>query len=200
MSPRDPFDELKQTRTSIDPISDETRAAHLLAIDEALANRTVVPLRRRAFTTLRWAAAALVILGVLVPSAVVVAADSLPGDLLYSVKRTAEPLLAVFDDELVARHRIDEVVSLRDQDRPSDRALEDATRAVDDLPLDSPLRDQLTDLRPTTTTTTTTTKAPTPRDKPIPTTSVVSDVSPVDKTITTSTRPRTTRNLDNSKS
>ncbi len=154
MSPRDPFDELRQVRVSIDPISDETRTAHLLAIDEALASRTVVPLRQRAFTALRWAAAALVILGVLIPTAVVVAADSLPGDLLYPVKRAAEPLLAVFDDEVVARHRIDEVVSLRDQERPSDRALEDATRAVDDLPSDSPLRDRLTDLSPTTTTTT----------------------------------------------
>jgi hypothetical protein len=196
MSPRDPFDELKQARVSIDPISDETRTAHLLAIGEALASRTVVPLRQRAFTALRWAAAALVILGVLIPTAVVVAADSLPGDLLYPVKRAAEPLLAVFDDEVVARHRIDEVVSLRDQERPSDRALEDATRAVDDLPLDSPLRDQLTDLSATATTTT---EPPTARTTTLPSTTLVSD-EPTDRTTTspststtTSTQPSTDR-------
>jgi len=189
MSPRDPFDELKQAGTSVHPVSDETRAEHLLAIDEALTGRTVVPLRRRAFTALRWAAAALVILGVLVPSAVVIAADSLPGDALYPIKRAAEPLLAVFDDEVVARHRIDEVVDLRHQDRPSDQAFEDATRAVDNLPPDSPLRDRLTDLNPTTTTT----EVPTPRDTTTTTTSVVSDVPPVDRTTTTSTRPPTDR-------
>ena len=193
MSPRDPFDELRQVRVSIDPISDETRTAHLLAIDEALASRTVVPLRQRAFTALRWAAAALVILGVLIPTAVVVAADSLPGDLLYPVKRAAEPLLAVFDDEVVARHRIDEVVSLRDQERPSDRALEDATRAVDDLPSDSPLRDRLTDLSPTTTTTTfadtdatrTETRTSTTISSPNSTSTTTSSRPPTDRTTTT---------------
>ena len=197
MSPRDPFDELKQARVSINPVSDETRDAHLLAIAGELASRTVVPLRQRASTALRWAAAALVILGVLVPSAVVVAADSLPGDLLYSVKRAAEPLLAVFDDEVVARHRIDEVVSLRDQERPSDRALEDATRAVDDLPLDSPLRNQLTDLSATATTTTN--EPPVARTTTLPSTTLVSD-EPTDRTTTspsisttTSTQPPTDR-------
>jgi hypothetical protein len=62
MSPRDPFDELNQARVSINPVSDETRDAHLLAIDGELASRTVVPLRQRASTALHWAAAALVIL------------------------------------------------------------------------------------------------------------------------------------------
>ncbi len=193
MSPRDPFDELKQARVSMVPISDETRAAHLLAIEEALASRTVVPLRKRAFTALRWAAAALVILGVLVPSAVVAAAGSLPGDLLYPVKRAAEPLLAVFDDEVVARHRIDEVVDLRLQDRPADKALEDATRAVDDLPSDSPLRDRLTDLSPTTTTTTT---SPTFADTDATRTETRTSTtisSPNSTSTTTSSRPPTDR-------
>jgi hypothetical protein len=191
MSPRDPFDELKASEALITPVSGETRAGHLLAIDEALAGRIVVPLRQRASVVLRWAAATVVILGVLLPSAVVVAADSLPGDALYAIKRATEPLLAVFDSEVVARHRIDEVVDLRLQGRSADKALQDATRAVNDLPSDSPLRGRLTDLRATTTTT----QPASPRPTTTPTTAVVSDVPPIDRTTTTptSTLPRPDR-------
>ncbi len=192
MSPRDPLDELKASQASITPVSDETRAGHLLAIDEALADRVVVPFGQRVSVVLRWAAAAVVIAGVLLPSAIVVAADSLPGDALYSVKRATEPLLAVFDSEVVARHRINEVVDLRLQDRPADKALEDATRAVDDLPSDSPLRDQLTDLSPTTTTTTT--PAPADTDATRTKTRTRTTTTPQSSTSTTaSTRPPTDR-------
>ena len=140
MSPRDPFEELSNANPYL---SDETQASHLAAIDAALEARNVVPIKESRFSPMRWVAAAVILVGIGAPSAVVASAGSLPGDLLYPIKQISEPILIRFDAEVVARHRIDEVVKLRARDLPAADVLREAEDAVGRLPLDSPLRDEL---------------------------------------------------------
>ncbi len=95
---------------------------------------------------MRWVAAAVILLGIGAPTVVVASANSLPGDLLYPIKQIVEPILIRFDPEVVARHRIEEVIELRVRNLPTDDVLREAEEAVDRLPSDSPLRDELADL------------------------------------------------------
>lgn len=81
-------------------VAPEVRQRHLREVSAKISS---VPRRRRGF--------ALVLVGaiLLVPLAALAAEDSLPGELLYPVKRILEPVRALFDEEVVAEHRVDEL-------------------------------------------------------------------------------------------
>ncbi len=71
-----------------------------------------------------------------VPGAAVAAEGTKPGDLLYGVKRAGEPVRALFDPDVAARHRLEELAFLLAEDADDelvDRALEDARAAAGDF-------------------------------------------------------------------
>jgi hypothetical protein len=78
----------------------------------------------------------MVTLAVLLPAAAVASEGSIPGDLLYGVKRAIEPLRLLFDREVEARHRVDELESLVDSKATTDivdRQIERARDALADV-------------------------------------------------------------------
>ncbi|MEX2624793.1 MAG: hypothetical protein WD651_13825 [Acidimicrobiia bacterium] len=102
----------------------DVRGRHLRAISARL---KTAPRRRRGLT--------LILIGavLLVPLAAVAAESSLPGELLYPVKRILEPVRALFDQEVVANNRVDELEILveRRVARPTiDHPIREAETAV----------------------------------------------------------------------
>jgi len=92
---------------------------------------------------------------VVAPVGAAVAADNAnPGDVLYPVKRIVEPIVSIFDSDVVASHRIEELTYIVDEPAEIDRvpaAVSDARDAVSDLPPDHALRgefDVITDRVP----------------------------------------------------
>jgi hypothetical protein len=81
-------------------VAPEVRQRHQREISAKVAS---APRRRRGF--------GLVLVGamLLVPLAAVAAEDSLPGELLYPVKRILEPVRSLFDEAVFADHRVDEL-------------------------------------------------------------------------------------------
>ena len=156
-------------------VSTATRQRHIRAVTTALAQRQ--PHRRfwphrifwphRSFRRLPLILAATL---VLIPLAAWASESSIPGDVLHPIKRFLEPAWALFDGDVRARHRVDELEMMIELQAPPtliDQQLVDAEAAVGDNPL---LRERLAELkedlarepisdemRPTTTTTTTTT-------------------------------------------
>ena len=60
---------------------------------------------------------------------------ALPGDLLYPVKLVVEPVRSLFDPDVAANHRVEELERLAVSDAPAgdiNRAFDRAQRAVDD--------------------------------------------------------------------
>jgi hypothetical protein len=145
------FPELDDLRVTVD---EAVRERHWAAISDAIAEAPTepnrVPLRRR--LTL-WAAA---VFTVGLPVAAVAAEHSVPGDLLYPVKLAVEPIRSLFDGDVAAVHRVEELEQVIEEDAPDreiDRALDRADRAVEEA--DSPeltdrvhrARDLITDRR-----------------------------------------------------
>ncbi len=82
-----------------------------------------------------------------VPSTAFAAEGSAPGDLLYPIKRAVEPVRAVFDPDVRARHRVDEVARLIERQAQADRlreAIEAARASLGED--DAELRTQLDEL------------------------------------------------------
>jgi len=77
---------------------------------------------------------------VVAPVGAAVAADSAnPGDVLYPVKRIVEPIVSIFDSDVVASHRVEELAHIVDEPAEVDRipaAISDARDALSDLPPD----------------------------------------------------------------
>jgi len=121
----------------------QTAARHEASIAEALraadVPATAVPSRWRLRIPALVAAAMVV-----APVGAAVAADNAnPGDLLYPVKRIVEPIVSIFDSDVVASHRIEELTYIVDAPAEIDRipaAVSDAREAVSDLPPDDALR------------------------------------------------------------
>lgn len=178
-------------------VSTATRQRHLVVLTAALANRQPHRFFRR--LPLILVAAFLII-----PLAAWASASSIPGDVLHPIKRFLEPAWALFDDDVRARHRVEELEALIEQRGAQtliDQQLIDAEAAVGDNPVllerlaevrEDLAREPISDeMRPTTTTTTTTTVTTTARAPAAePTTQ---PTGPVETTTTTAATRGSTR-------
>lgn len=107
----DPLDQLSAFRVEVDG---QTRGTHLATIDRALRETSV---RRRS----KWPLAAVVAAVIAGPVAAIASVSAVPGEALYPVKLIVEPALQLFDTDVVARNRVDEVRVLIE--RESDEAV-----------------------------------------------------------------------------
>ncbi len=130
MSKRQFSDRIRQATWR--PVSGESRAEHLSAIDAAL-EAGITPARpavARRRVSLALVAAALVIL----PTGIALAAEgSLPGDALYPVKKVTETIRSWVDDDVVAEHRIEELEKLVAADAPDDVIADQVDRATEEV-------------------------------------------------------------------
>ena len=104
MSNRDPLDQLKQNQAAY--------YRWLEAIRTELQRTPAGPSVARR----RWTLGVVVALILAGPAAAIAADDALPGDLLYPIKRIAEPIVELFDDDVTVEHRIEEVEGLVDRE------------------------------------------------------------------------------------
>ena len=112
-------------------VSEATRRRQLAAISVAV--RTTPPTRtlRRPGFRRRWAGAIATFAMVIGPVGTAVAAEgALPGELLYPVKQMSERMRGVFDEDLAATHRIEELEVLLDQGSEASLILEAEQRAA----------------------------------------------------------------------
>ena len=103
------FPELQTLRIEL---SDEVRDAQFAAIVTALEvapEHVESPLQRAKSTWRRWAVTAAALSTALVPVAAVASESAVPGDLLYPIKRTVERVQLIFDRDIDAEHRVDEL-------------------------------------------------------------------------------------------
>jgi hypothetical protein len=105
VSNHDPLDQLSRLRIEADPT---TRANHLDAIDAELLRRPA----SRAGRGRRWTLGVVVAMLLAGPVAAVAGDRAVPGDLLYPVKHVLEPIVRLFDEDVVAEHRVEEVGEL----------------------------------------------------------------------------------------
>lgn len=136
MTERDPLKQLAAFRVDID---DTTRARDLEAIRTELRRSSAEPspVRRR------WTLGIVVAMILAGPTAAIAGDDALPGDLLYPVKRAVEPFVQLFDRNVVAEHRVEELEGLIDRqtdDFEIEQRIEIARDAVADS--DAPLLDR----------------------------------------------------------
>jgi len=128
------FPELETVHFSMEP---DVAEVHLAEITTALgAAEPVTPGSSHSGRWRRWVASLAVAGAALVPAAAVASDDALPGDALYSVKLRLEPLVRLLDDEVVARHRIEELeaITVVATDEPTvDRLISDARAALAEL-------------------------------------------------------------------
>lgn len=132
------FKELEQIRITND---DETRLRHLAAIEAEIQGST------RSWFGSRRMLVVFVGLVLLLPVAAFAAEDAVPGDLLYPFKRIVEPVMSILDSDLAAKHRIEELEQLIDDNAPADQiqdTYQEAEAAVVDVP---ELSDRLDALR-----------------------------------------------------
>ena len=135
--------ELKETMWQ--PITDDRRVLHQEQIAAAVAEAQAAPARpmkmRRRFSVIAVTAALLAL-----PAGVAFAAeDSLPGDVLYPVKRVTETVRSWLDSDIVAQHRVEELEGLLAVDASPDRIADQIVRASDEVDRLSPghqLRDR----------------------------------------------------------
>ncbi len=132
------------------PVRRQAAERHLAAIELTLDEqpRPTVAMRPRMPRRLVYVTAALVI-AILPTGAAIAAEGTVPGDFLYPVKRVTESIRSVWDSDVVARHRVDELQALVDRGLDVQLltdAITDAQHEVDSLVTDHPLRDRLTDL------------------------------------------------------
>lgn len=152
------LDELDTFRIEV---STATRHRHLNNVATALHQQRP----RRSFRQLSLIFAAALLL---IPLGAWASESSVPGDLLHPIKLFLEPAWALFDHDVRARHRVEELEVLIEQQRPPsliDQQLIDAEAAVGDDPVllerleeakEDLARDPVSDeMRPTTTTATT---------------------------------------------
>ncbi len=131
------------------PMSEDGRTAHKDAIQRALdADTRTAPARtvRRRRLAVAVVAASLIVL----PTGMAFAAESsVPGDVLFPIKKITETVRSWVDDDVVAEHRVDELVELLDRDAPQDdilTQLDRATAEVDRLASDHALQPVLNGL------------------------------------------------------
>lgn len=147
-------------------MSDSAQAQHLEAISAALAtgagaaDGTVVPLSTAGAGRRRRIVASLVAAAVIAPAGLAAASEgSIPGDALYPVKQLSERVLVLFDSDVIARHRIEEIEALDTAGQFDPELYDDAREALIELGEDHPLWERLTS-------STKTTSDPDDRDEP----------------------------------
>lgn len=101
------FPELDRIRVEVD---DDVRDRHLAAIGAAVRSARAPRLRR--FRLLAVAVAVVLAL----PVMALASENSVPGDLLYPIKRVLEPLVSVLDRDVEADHRVREAEVLLERD------------------------------------------------------------------------------------
>lgn len=133
MNDRDPFDQLAALRLDVD---EAVREAHLGAITAALPPGG----SRRAR---RWPLAVVVATLIAGPVTAIASESSAPGDLLYPLKLIIEPIVAIFDRDVAAHHRVDEVRQLIVRDRDDELIVDSIEEARAELAVvDSPGAEQ----------------------------------------------------------
>ena len=109
MSKHDPLDQLAAFRIEVD---DEARSRDLSAVRAEVGRRKPYRAPRRS----RWTLGAVVAVLLAGPVAAAASDDAAPGDLLYPIKLATEPIVRLFDRDIVAEHRVEEVAVLVDRD------------------------------------------------------------------------------------
>lgn len=125
-------------------ISEAAQAKHVIAIAEALSvdvadeAEILVPIdskRKR-----RKLVASLLAAALLAPAGLAAASDNaLPGDALYPVKKVTEKVLVLFDQDIVALHRVEELEAAARDIRTDAQLSERARAALSHLSSDHPL-------------------------------------------------------------
>ena len=105
------FPELDQAKVKVD---ESTKDHHMLAITRAIAAEAAP---RHSRLRLIAVATATVLL---IPVMALAAERAVPGDFFYPVKQMFEPVVAVFNSDVAATHRVEEVELLYERDAPSD--------------------------------------------------------------------------------
>ncbi|GMR02717.1 MAG: hypothetical protein BMS9Abin20_1063 [Acidimicrobiia bacterium] len=181
-----------------EPMDETVTSRQRAEIDQALVDFVPAPRRRR-----RWRTALILAAGVLViPAAALASNGALPGDALYPIKQATEQVVGLVDSDVVATHRVDELAVLIDRQTDQlviDKAITDASIAVDPLPRDHPLRDQLdrltdrvTDVRRAHEAPTDAKVTDTEKDRPTVDTQPLHDVTPTTTATITDERPTDT--------
>lgn len=118
-------------------IEEPTRAEHRRSLHAAI-ETSRRPQRHRTTRWQRWAIAMAVVSTTVVPVGAVASEQALPGDLLYPIKRFVEPVVQIFDPNVVAIHRIEELEAIDSSFSRTviDDLIADARRAVEDRPDD----------------------------------------------------------------
>lgn len=130
-------------------MSDSARASHLKAITSAVDGPRAGTLDERRPTRTRRLVAAAVAAAVLGPTGLAAASSgALPGDALYNVKQASERITVLFDPEIVARHRVEELEAVRNVGGNDADLAAEAQSAVANLAANHPLRERLAAVSP----------------------------------------------------
>lgn len=116
MSKPDPLDQLTAFRIDV---AEERRGRDLDAIRAELDRRPP-----RSTAPRRWTLAVVVAVMIVGPAAAVASDGAAPGDLLFPIKQLTEPIVQLFDRDVVAEHRVEEVAVLIDR-RAEDSLIEE---------------------------------------------------------------------------
>jgi len=135
MDNRDPMERLSSAYRV--EVAEDTKTRHIAEMGAALKSAPPAPVPTGFALRRRLAGALAAVFVVVAPVGMAVAAeDSVPGDVLYPMKQVTERVRAVFDDEVEATHRIEEVerlVFLRAPRAAITRAVERAEAATSEL-------------------------------------------------------------------
>ncbi len=125
-------------------MSEHAQARHLEAIAAALSGDNVTPLPSTAMNRRRRFVASIVAAAVIAPAGLAAASeDSVPGDALYGVKQVSERVLVLFDSDVIARHRIEELEALESRGEATSDLYELAVSALTELDEDHSLWQRL---------------------------------------------------------
>ena len=131
-------------------MSESSQARHLEAISAALSSvdatsdADVVALSVTRASRRRRIVASVVAAAVIAPAGLAAASEgSVPGDALYPVKQISERVLVIFDSDVIAQHRIEEIEVLEAAGRFDAELYDDARTALTELGEDHPLWQRL---------------------------------------------------------
>lgn len=135
-------------------MSDSSQARHLEAISDALSSTAapdadIVPLSAARAGRRRRMVASIVAAAVIAPAGLAAASEgSIPGDALYPVKQLSERVLVMFDADVIAQHRIEEIEALEATGRFDADLYDDARAALTELGEHHPLWERLASAAP----------------------------------------------------